>query len=118
MAHAAAAELDGIRPCMLGKDNKAMLAVLADRELTALASELPDIIKDIEDDGDLRVLSVETRDSIPLRVWRRNFETAVCCGILAHAWSGGIGSVYAADRTALIENFRSAAPFPGRIERA
>ena len=118
MAHAAAADLDGIRPCAIGKENKSLVAVLADKGIAALAAELPDIITDIEEDGDLRNLSVETRDTIPLRAWRRNIETAICCGILAHLWCDSIGTVYASDREALITTMRSAAPFPGSIERA
>lgn len=118
MAHAAASELDGLRPCNIGPENKAMVAVLADKEITALAAALPGIICDVEDDGDLRVLSVETRDTVPLRALRRTIETAVCCGILSRLWNGGIGTVYASDRDALLDSLRSSAPFPGRIERA
>ncbi len=118
MAHAAAAELDGIRPCTIGKENKALVAILADKEINALAGELPEIILDIEEDGDMRTLTVDTRDTVPLHAWRRRMETAVCCGILAHLWCDSIGTVYASDREALLESMRSAAEFPDRIERA
>lgn len=118
MAHAAAGELDGIRPCAIGRENKALVAVLADEELTALSAELPGIITDIEDDGDMRILTIETRDTLPLRAWRRNIETAVCCGILAHLWADGIGAVYAADREALTASMRSSGSIPGNITRA
>lgn len=118
LAHAAAVDLstaDGARPQLLTNDHRALLRILIDQEISRTAMELHGIVADIDaSDPDLRCITVRLPATIAPAGWLRNFETAVCCGVLAKAWSGHeAATIYATDREAMMAHFRKAALDPG-----